>query len=321
VRAAVVRELGKPPEFGEFRDPVAEAGETVVTLVASAVNPLTLSRAGGVHYSASTSPPFVAGVDGVGRTEDGRLVYVRGVREPFGCLAERAPVPSGFQIALPEGLSPTFAAAVGIPGLSSWTPLAHRAPIRPGESVLVHGATGAAGRMAIQIAKHFGARAVVATGRNRAKLATLATIGADRTIPLDQPSDAIRAAVRDAARELAVGVVLDYLWGPTAVDVIAGLGGPDGPRGTGLVRYVQIGSMAGSSIPIESATLRSSGLELLGSGLGSSTVQEIVGSYRDLFAATASAGFRLDTEVRPIAEVGTRWGSTGEDRRLVFSIP
>jgi NADPH:quinone reductase-like Zn-dependent oxidoreductase len=321
MRAAVVRELGKPPAYGEFPDPEPGPDETIVSMRASAVNVLTLARAGGVHYSAHTPVPFVAGIDGVGGTEDGRTVYVPGTRAPFGTLAEKVSVASDRLLPLPPGLSDVLAAAVAIPGLSCWNPLVHRTGVRSGVGVIVHGATGASGHMAIQVAKHLGARAVVATGRSREKLAGLADIGADRTIPLDQPADAIRAAVREAAREFEVGVVLDYIFGPTAVPLIAGLGGPDGPRGPAPVRYVQIGALAGTTIPLESSVLRSSGLEILGSGIGSSTQQEMMVSLRDMFAATVSAGFRLDTVVHPLAEVEPRWGSTGGDRRVVFSIP
>jgi len=322
MKAAVVRELGQPPVFSEFADPQPEPGEALVTMTASAVNPLTLSRAAGSHYSGSASPPFVPGVDGVGRTPDGARVYVpRPPRPPFGTLAERAAVPRSGLIPIPEPLSETLAAAMAIPGLSCWNPLVHRAPIRPEESVLVHGATGAAGHMAVQIAKFLGARAVVATGRNPAKLEALRGLGADRLISLDQSPEAIRSAVREATRELRVGVVLDYLWGPTAVAVIGGVGGPDGPRGTGVVRYVQIGAITGPTVPLDSAILRSSGLEILGSGLGSSTAQEMRESLIAMFAAAASAGFRLDTDLHPLSEIGTLWGGTGEARRLVFSLP
>jgi NADPH:quinone reductase-like Zn-dependent oxidoreductase len=320
MKAAVVREAGRAPEFSEFSEPQPEAGEAIVTMVAAAVNPLTIMRAAGAHYSANTPLPFVAGVDGVGRTEDGARVYLAQPRPPFGTFAERVPAPKARLIRVPDSLSDALAAAVAIPGLSCWNPLVHRAPIRPGESVLIHGATGAAGHMAIQIAKHLGARSVIATGRNRAKLDALRGIGADRTIPLDQPSEAIQTAVRDAVREFQVGVILDYLWGPTAAAVIAGAGGPNGPRGPGLVRYVQIGAITGPTIPIDSAVLRSSGLEILGSGLGSSTAEVLQESMTALFAATASAGFRLGTDVHPISEIGSRWGTTGEDRRLVFSL-
>jgi NADPH:quinone reductase-like Zn-dependent oxidoreductase len=321
MKAAVVREAGRPPEFSEFPEPRLEGDEAIVTMLASAVNPLTIMRASGRHYSYSTPPPFVAGNDGVGRTGDGTRVYVaQPPRPPYGTFAERVPVARASLLRLPEGLPDALAAAVAIPGLSCWNPLVHRAQIHSGDSVLVHGATGAAGHMAIQIAKHLGARSVVATGRNRAKLDALRTIGAERLIPLDQPAEAIRDAVRDAVRDLQVGVILDYLWGPTAAAVIAGAGGPDAPRGPATIRYVQIGAITGPSVPLESAILRSSGLEILGSGIGSSTSNDLLESLTGLFAATVSAGFKLDTDVRPLSEIGSRWGATGEDRRLVFSL-
>lgn len=321
MRAAVIRELGKPPVYSEFPDPEPKPEETLVAMTASAVNPLTLSVARGSHYSANTPVPFVAGVDGVARAPDGHRVYVSNPRAPFGTLAERAPASTRRLIPIPSSLSDALAAAVAIPGLSCWTPLVYRAPIRSGESVLVHGATGAGGHMAIQIAKHFGARAVIATGRNPTKLAALKGIGADRLISLDQPAESLRAEVREAAREFAIGVVLDYIFGPTASALIAGLGGPGAPRGSAVIRYVQIGAIAGPSVPLDSVVLRSSGLEILGSGIGSSSMEEVGKSLRDLFDATASAKFRLETDVHPISEIAQFWGSTGEDHRLVFSIP
>lgn len=320
MKAAVVRELGRPPVYSEFAEPQLEANETLVTMTASAVNPLTLTRAAGTHYSASTPPPFIPGIDGVGRTEDGTRVYLaQPPRPPFGTLAQRVPASKNRLLRLPESISDTLAAAIAIPGLSCWNPLVHRAPIRPGESVLVHGATGAAGHMAVQIAKHLGARSVVATGRNRAKLEALKPLGAERVIPLDQPPEGVQAAVRDAVRELQVGVILDYLWGPTALPVIAGAGGPNAPRGPGVVRYVQIGSIGGPTVSIDSAILRSSGLEILGSGIGSSTAQDVQESLTALFAAAASAGFRLETDVHPLSDLQSHWGTTGAERRLVFS--
>ncbi len=321
MRAAVIREVGKPPVYSEFPDPEPKPEETIVAMTASAVNPLTLSVASGAHYSGSAPVPFVAGVDGVGRTPAGLAVYVSNARAPFGTLAERVPASTRRMIPIPSALSDTFAAAVAIPGLSCWNPLVHRARIQSGESVLVHGATGAGGYMAIQIAKHLGARAVIATGRNRTKLAALKTIGADRVIALDQPADSLRTEVREIAREFSIGVVLDYIFGPTAAALIAGLGGPGAPRGSAVIRYVQIGSIAGPSIPLEGTSLRSSGLEILGSGIGSSTMEVVGQSLRDMFAAAASAHFRLETDVHPLPEVAQLWGSTGEDRRLVFSIP
>jgi NADPH:quinone reductase-like Zn-dependent oxidoreductase len=320
MRAAVVRQAGQPPVLSDFSEPSPAGDETLLTMSAAAVNPLTISRASGAHYSASTPPPFVVGTDGIGRTKDGTRVYVAGApRPPFGTFADRVPARSNRLVRVPESLSDTLAAAIAIPGLASWNPLTHRVQIRPGESVLVHGATGAAGHMAIQIARHLGSRSVVATGRDRAKLAALEAHGVDRVIPLDLPSDGLRTAVRDAVREFQVGVILDFLWGPTAVDIIAGSGGPNGPRGTGLIRYVHIGAITGPTVTLDGAILRSSGLEILGSGLGSSSEQVVDESLDALFRAAVTAGFRLDVDVHSFSEFENHWGRTGADRRLVFS--
>jgi NADPH:quinone reductase-like Zn-dependent oxidoreductase len=319
MRAAIVRAMGQPPVFGEFPEPAAEAGETIVSVRASAVNPLTLTRAAGTHYTANSTLPAVAGVDGVGTTPDGRRVYFQNPRPPFGALAERAPAREERLLPLPAGLDDVTAAAAAIPAMSSWAPLTIRAPIAPGEAVLVHGATGAAGRLAIQIAKHLGAGRVVATGRDEQALATLAEIGADAVVSLRSPPEVLRKALREAVAAASIGVVLDYLWGPTAETLLGAFSGPGAPRGAARVRYVQIGSIAGDPIALPSAVLRSSGVELLGSGFGSLTDTQALGAIRAFFDAFPRAKFRVGTDAHPLSEVERTWGRTGGATRIVFT--
>jgi len=321
VKAAVVREFGHPPSYGEFDDPLVRPGETVVSASASAVTPLAIGRASGTHYSSDTKPPFVPGVDGVGTTPDGRRVYFSFIRPPYGSLAERVPVRAGFMAPVPDGLNDASAAAAAISGMSCWVPLTRRARVVSGESVLVNGATGAAGRMAVQVAKHLGAQRVIATGRNEAKLRALTELGADVVVPLGDLGDPFRETIRREAAESKVGVVLDYLWGRSAEVLVDILGGPDGPRGTSLVRFVHIGSMMGPTASIPGAKLRSSGLEILGTGLGSTPNPEIVVAIGEFLGACAASHFRVDADVHPLSEVGTLWTPAVDDKRVVFSIP
>jgi len=319
MRAAVIREFGRPPDYTDFADPTPQSGETIVTVTASAINVLTLSRAAGAHYTADSTLPVIPGVDGVGTTPDGTRVYFQQPRPPYGGLAERAPALSGRLVPVPDGLDDVSAAAAAIPGMSCWLPLSLHARVRPGESVLVNGATGASGQMAIQVAKHFGARQVIATGRDESQLGSLSEIGADSVISLAQPTEDLRRAIRNEAARSSIGVVLDYLWGPSAENIIGALGGPRAPRGAERIRYVSIGSIGGESIPMPSALLRSSGLEILGSGFGSVTPDQALTAIREFFGAYAGAHFRISTEPHPLSEVARLWGRTGGGRRLVFT--
>jgi NADPH:quinone reductase-like Zn-dependent oxidoreductase len=321
MKAAIIRELGRPPSYGDFADPSPQPGETTVSVAAAAVSPLTLSRASGAHYSAGISLPFVPGVDGVGKTPDGRRVYFSFPKPPFGSMAERVTVAANRLVPLPDGLDDATAAAAANAGMSCWIPLTLLAPIRPGESVLINGATGTAGRTAIQVAKHLGARKVIATGRDETKLRTLSELGADVVLPLGQPPETLRDAVRKEAHESDIGVVLDYLWGPSAETILAALGGPDAPRGATRIRYVQVGALAGSTIALASAQLRSSGVEILGSGLGSSTDKDIQAGIGRFFEAFVTARFRVAIDVRSLSEVEHAWEETAGEKRLVFTVP
>ena len=321
MKAAVVRDLGRPPVYDTLPEPVPEPGEVVVAMTAVALTPLALGRASGTHYSSVTELPFVPGIDGVGRTPDGRRVYCALPRPPLGTLAERVPVSPVHTVPLPDTIDDATAAAAGNPGMSCWVPLTLLAPIRPGESVLVNGATGTAGRMAVQVAKHLGARSVVATGRDPVQLRALRELGADTLLPLGRPLDELRSEVRKAAREARIGVVLDYLWGPSGEAILSALGGPDAPRGPARVRYVQVGSVTGPTITLAGSLLRSSGVEIVGTGLGSSSDADLVAGIGQFLRAFPSAGFRIEFETHPLSEVEQVWDRARGGRRVVMTIP
>ena len=320
MHAAVVRSFDRPPEYAEWPEPVPAADEILVSPTAAAVQPLVRSRAAGIHYSAHVSPPFVPGVDGVGRTADGRRVYFVFPRPPNGTLAERVAVPSARTVPLPDGLDDTVAAAAANAGMGSWVPLTRLAPIRDHASVLVNGASGTAGRTAIQVAKHLGAGRVVATARRPAQFPELRALGADLVLDLSQPEAEFRSAVRSAAAEERVGIVVDYLWGAPALSVLTALGGPDAPRGPDRIRFVHVGSVAGPTVLLPGELLRSSGIELLGSGIGSSSNEDLLVGIAEFLRAIVPAGFRIDLVERPLAQVATAWNEATDHRRLVFRI-
>jgi NADPH:quinone reductase-like Zn-dependent oxidoreductase len=177
MKAAVAKEAGQAPVYDDF-----VTGHHLIDVGACALSRITRARASGSHYSSSGNFPFVVGIDGTGRLEDGQRVYCFGPKARFGAMAERSLVPDSHCIALPDALDDITAAAIAIPGMSSWAALTERARFAPGETVLVNGATGASGRLAVLIAKYLGAGRVIATGRNAASLESLKLAGADFTI-------------------------------------------------------------------------------------------------------------------------------------------
>src|SRR3984885_10135152 len=193
MKAAIVLEAGKAPVYGDFKEPVPGQDEVRINVAAAALSNVVRSRASGTHYSSSGELPFVVGIDGVGRLDDGRRVYFVLPKPPLGSMSERTVVRSGQWVALPDGLDDVTAAAIANPGMSAWAALKERAKLAAGETVLVNGATGTAGRLAVQIAKYMGAKKGIATGRNIEVLKSLAGLAADVTIPLVEDGRAGRS--------------------------------------------------------------------------------------------------------------------------------
>jgi len=318
MNAAVVESFGKPPRYATFREPTVGEGEALVKVRAAALSNLVKGQASGSHYSSGSELPFVPGYDGVGTLPDGRRAYFFGPPAPFGAMAEWSVAAASRTIPVPDAVDDVTAAALGNPGLASWGALLGRARLEPGESVLVNGATGVAGQQAIQVAKVLGARKVIATGREQGALETLRALGADETIWLQQPDEVLAQSFRSAMAE--VDVVLDYLWGPSAELILAAAKGHGSPEGERRIRYVQIGSISGQTISLNASGLRSSGVELMGSGLGSLSAAAIVESLRRMYEVAASTGLKIDTEAVPLAEVETTWARAESGRRMVFVV-
>src|SRR5262245_50861756 len=173
MKAAVLHALGKPPHFEDFPEPKPNQGEVIVHVKAASLKNIDKMMASGSHYDSHTKLPVVCGIDGVGRLDDGTRVYCGGSRPPFGMMAERTVVSRSWCLSIPDGVDDVTAAALPNPALSSWLSLVWRANLKPGETVLILGATGVAGKLAVQIARHLGAGRVVAAGRNEQVLKTL----------------------------------------------------------------------------------------------------------------------------------------------------
>jgi NADPH:quinone reductase-like Zn-dependent oxidoreductase len=318
MNAAVVNDFKQPPRYSTFPDPVPGDGEKLVTVAAAGLHQIVKSLANGTHYGSTGELPFIPGVDGVGRLEDGGRVYFGGARSPYGTFAERALAPSWMSIDLPEGLDDVTAAGIANPGMSSWVALVGRAKFVAGESVLILGATGVAGQLAVQIAKRLGARRVIAAGRNPKALEQLQALGADAIVSLEQEHDALVAAFRQDVAQGPIDVVLDYLWGAPAEALLAALSHKGLAKATPRLRYVQIGALAAPAISLQAATLRSSAIELLGSGFGSASLDQIVKAVAEFFKMAATQPFHFQAKAVALKNVESVWNTTEPGVRLVF---
>lgn len=180
MHAAVITAFDAPPVYGEHPEPVAQGEhEMVVDVLAAGLHHLTRAKADGSHYSATGVFPLVPGVDGVVRDSSGRVRYAALDDTNLGTFAERTVIDTRRSVVLPDDVDPVRIAAAMNPGMSSWVALRRRVTFREGQRVLILGATGSAGRMAVQIAKRFGAAQVFAVGRDATRLKALPDLGAD----------------------------------------------------------------------------------------------------------------------------------------------
>ncbi|HEV2577848.1 MAG TPA: zinc-binding alcohol dehydrogenase family protein [Acidobacteriaceae bacterium] len=317
MNAALVESFQSPPRYTQFDDPQPQPSESLVAVLAAGLHPIVKALAKGSHYGSTGKLPFVPGLDGVGRLDDGRRVFFGASRPPFGSMAERTIARPPFLIPLPDAIPDAAAAALGNPAMSSWAALAHRAKFTAGESILVLGATGVAGQLAVQIAKRLGAARVVACGRNPEALAKTKSLGADATISLELSHDELVTALR---REIdnGIDIVLDYLWGAPAEATLEAIAKKGLSHATARIRYIQIGNSAGAKIWLEASVLRSSGLELLGSGFGSASMQDLAASIADFFAEAARKPFEISVRTFPLRDVSAAWNEPDGDARFVF---
>ena len=270
MKALMIETIGDAPVFGEFAEPSPNEGEQVVQVLAAGVHPIVRALAAGRHYGGGPTEPFVPGIDGIVRIADGTKCYAGYPRAPFGMLSERTVLRANWQLPIPADAVASDAELAGTmnPLGGAWMALVHRGGFRSGESVMVLGATGASGRLAVQLAATSGARSVVAVGRNRDKLAVVAD-GLDvvQTVQLTGSRDGDETAMRSAFAD-GVDIVVDFLWGSVAEAGMAAMTRTGLEHVAPAVRWVQVGDLAGATAAVPAATLRSSGLRIIGSGRG-----------------------------------------------------
>lgn len=324
MKAAVVFQKGEMPKYVEdFAEPEAlNENEALISVKASAVKNLDKMRASGKHYSTQNEKwtAKVVGSDGVGLLADGTRVYAIGVN---GMIAEKAIVQKDILIKLPESIDDATAAALPNAVMGSALALRFRAGLQKGETVLVNGATGVTGKMAVQIAKYYGAKKVVATGRNERTLKELLQLGADETIPLRQHDEDLVTQIKKAHRQDPIDIVVDYLWGHSAELILHSFKGDGGD--SRRIRFVTVGGMAGDTITLSSSILRSTDIQILGSGLGSwsrTDVKRLVTEMLpEMFQLAADGKLKIDAINMPLQEIEKAWDMNVEGgKRLVILI-
>jgi len=308
MKAAVVNDFSQPPRYQDFPDPVARGeGEVVVEVLAAGLHPRVRSQAGGFHYTSTDELPLIPGIDAVVRDPSGNIRYTILDDTTLGTMAERTVIDLDRSVVLPDSIDPVAVAAAMNPAMSSWVALRRRISFNPGQRVAILGATGNAGRMAIQVAKRFGASQVIAAGRDGTKLAALDSLGADEVCTFDQ-----LACAAD------VDVVIDYVWGePTAAAMVEILTNR-ADRGEPLT-WLEIGAIGGSEAAIPAAALRSARLQIVGSGIGSVPGRDFVEELPQLAEAVAAGAFDVRATAVPLAEVEAVWtGSARTSDRIVL---
>jgi NADPH:quinone reductase-like Zn-dependent oxidoreductase len=308
MRAAVLREYSVPVA-GEFEEPSAGSDQAIVEVLAAGLNPVDVAICAGRFYAGKPPLPSVAGREGVGML-DGVRVYFDAPVAPFGSMAERALVDPSHTYPVPDGVEDGVAVALGISGLAAWLALTWRAELKPGEHVLVLGASGVLGQIAVQAAKLLGGGRVVAAARSQEGLERCLKLGADAAVRLGEPED-LPAALSDAA-EARIDVVVDPLFGEPFVAAVnaASFG----------ARIVQLGAGAGAEATVPSAAIRGKMLEIMGHTNFAAPPEVKREAYRRLAEAAAAGEIQVGVDPLALDQVGEAWRrlQAGSHRKIVL---
>jgi len=315
MKAAIVKEKGTHPVAGSFESPVATDGHVLINVTAAALSRVSKFRSMGMHYSSEANFPLVAGMDGVGTLEDGSRVYFAMPAAPYGSLAEQTLVNEKLTVPLPDSLDDVTAAAIANPAMSSWAALVYRAGFKSGQTVWINGATGASGSLAVQIAKALGAKKIIVTGRNESKLRTLE---ADEAVAFDMTVDNGQRRFENALMPViaeGVDVILDYLWGDSAIAIMSALAKTNTDR---AARFVSIGTSSGQEdIHLPSTILRSSAIELVGSGDKSVSKADLLKAVRGVFELAAEGKIGIATAEFALENIEEAWNAPLTPRPVV----
>ncbi len=318
MKAAIIHKLGTIPHYEEFPDPVPENEEQVlITVKASSIKQLDKLRVSGKHYTTFSSFPTTVGVDGAGILENGKRIYTSGIT---GMIAEKALVKKNSWVELPDSIDFETAAALPNALIGSDMALLFQAKIKEDDTILINGATGITGKIAVQMARYRGASRIIVTGRDPESLQSLKELGADEIVSLKSDDETIINQLVRLNKETPVDIVLDYVWGHPVELILTALKEIK-PH---PVRIITIGEMAGATISLPSSILRSKQIEILGSGIGS-LKQEDISFYMknilpEIFQLATQGKLKIDIEVMELKDIETAWQKNDSRKRIVIKI-
>ncbi|MBK9247707.1 MAG: zinc-binding alcohol dehydrogenase family protein [Ignavibacteria bacterium] len=323
MKAALLTHFGAAPIYTDVADPIPQNDdEILMTVKAASVKNLDKLRASGTHYASYKQLPAIVGIDAAGILPDGTRVYAQGIG---GTIAEKVCISKHRYTVLPDAIDFNTAAALPNAVLGAALALKFRSNMQPGQTLLINGATGVTGQIAVQIARHYGAGKIIITGRNPESLEKLLTLGADISISLLQDDDAIVQQLKEIHAATPIDIVLDYLWAHPMSLIIKAVKGGGIHSFPHPVRVVTVGSMAGEDLTVQSATLRGTPIELVGSGLGSLSPKEmqLFGTeiLPEMFALAASGKLTMRIHTEPLSTIETAWNMTMKaGERLVICV-
>jgi NADPH:quinone reductase-like Zn-dependent oxidoreductase len=318
VYAAVVKALGQAPLYGLIDLPSPKTNQVQVQVIAAGVHRLVRAIVSGGHYIKPKTLPFVPGVDGVGTLSDGKKVFFLTLTPPNGSMSERVNINPEMTIPLPDAADPIVFAAIMNAGLASWMALRERAHIRSGETVLILGVTGSSGQMAALSAHLLGAKRVIGVGRNTSVLKQLVATGKINTsIVLNGEDAKFQQAIEKEAAD--VDIVLDYLWGrPTEVAMAAIQSART--DNTQRLRWIEIGQMAGATIQLPAALLRSKNIEISGSGIGPISTKDMLKNLEHMVPMVMEGKLTTSVITIPLKDIEKRWEETADARERVVVV-
>lgn len=306
MKAAQVTAYGKPPELvevdapgepGPYNESMAGPAEVVEVLIAG-INPVDLAIASGKFDAGAPPLPYTPGMEGIGRMSDGELIWFDGTHFPNGSMAELAVIGEGSGITLPPGITPERAIGFGVAGLAAWLSLDWRGQLKDGETVLILGASGAVGQVAVQGARMMGAGRVVGMARSEAGRAKVLELGADAAIGSEGEVEDMVASIHEAT-EGGPDLVIDGLWGKPAAAALKTMK----PQG----RLVQVGNSAGTEAPIVAGPLRGGLVSILGFRNFWAPREVRVEAFQRMCSLAASGDLDLDVEVLLLENVAEAW--------------
>lgn len=307
--AAIVDAPGARPRVGEVELPPRLPGQTVLKVLAAPLNPLDLLVASGSFHSARHESAYVPGSESVGVVVEsdsfdaGALVYAESHASPTspGSFSTHVIVPDDDVLLLPAGIDPVEAAAIGNSGVAAFLPLVRVAKLARAEVVLVLGATGAVGQLAVQIAHLLGASRVIGVGRDPEVLAHLQAIGADAVVELraGEGTDGLAQRIRDAAGP--VDVILDTLYSQpleAALQTCAM-----------HARVVNVGHSAGPTATIPAGLLRGKQIEVSGFAGLHTPLRDKQAALEWLWGELAAGRIHVTVATLPLQDLPTAWSA------------